>query len=415
MIGEVDRLCAELRTEFPELRVDGGSDEEDDAATAGGRRRDGVEQLARSTQVPPMFGYQRDLAERAASGLLSGESSLLALPTGAGKTRTACVALLEALSSGRLFRAIWLAPSVELVDQAVESMRDLWRDFGSAPDLVLARDQGQFSSVACGILFATPQAVNAWHRRRAGNFGPVDAVVFDEAHQLGAATFREAVEIVSRAGRAPVLGLSATPGRSNLSEMGDLVAMFEGRLLTSDRLKPNPVEVLQRMGILSKLQFKELDPGPGASEAQRISSSVKLLERLEHTGSRSMVFSSSVAAGSVLAAAARSRGIAAEFVDGTTPASIRRRAVERFSSGNLSVLVNFRLFSTGYDCPAVSDVIIGARVGSPILFEQIVGRGARGPRTGGSRVARVWQFENHLALHGLPQSYYRYREFDWGG
>jgi DNA repair protein RadD len=414
MGAEADRLCTELEEEFPNLQVEDGSDFEEPPHVDEARRRAGLEHLDRSKQRPAMFAYQRDLADRAVAGLLNGESSLLALPTGAGKTRTACVALLAALSTGRLLRAVWLAPSIELIDQAVSSMRDLWRDFGSAPNLTLARDQESFARVERGVLFATPQAINAWQRRRVGGLEAVDAVVFDEAHQLGAATFREAVELASGRGLAPVLGLSATPGRRNLSEMDDLVALFGGRLLTSDRLRPNPVEVLQRMGILSKLEFRSIDPGPAASEAQRISSSVKVLERLERVSSRSMVFASSVSAGAVLAAAARSRGISAEFVDGQTPANRRRRAVERFSSGDLAVLVNFRLFSTGYDCPAVSDVLIGARVGSPILFEQIVGRGARGPRTGGSRVARIWQFEDHLALHGLPQSYYRYREFDWG-
>jgi DNA repair protein RadD len=77
------------------------------------------------------------------------------------------------------------------------------------------------------------------------------------------------------------------------------------------------------------------------------------------------------------------------------------------------VLANQHLLAVGYDCPAVTDVVIQNKISSLILFEQIVGRAARGPLTGGSRVASVWEFEDHLALHGLPQSYYRYRDYDW--
>ena len=32
---------------------------------------------------------------------------------------------------------------------------------------------------------------------------------------------------------------------------------------------------------------------------------------------------------------------------------------------------------------------------------------------GGNAIATVWQFEDHLSLHGLPASYHRYEEFDW--
>jgi superfamily II DNA or RNA helicase len=95
------------------------------------------------------------------------------------------------------------------------------------------------------------------------------------------------------------------------------------------------------------------------------------------------------------------------------PAEDRYAIISAFERHKISVLVNQRLLATGYDCPAVTDVLLLTRIGSPILFEQIVGRAARGPRTGGSRVGTIWEFDDHLAMHGLPSSYYRYKDYDW--
>ena len=94
---------------------------------------------------------------------------------------------------------------------------------------------------------------------------------------------------------------------------------------------------------------------------------------------------------------------------------VRLSRLRAFERGDLSVIVNKRLLATGYDCPTVRHVILATRIGSAILFEQIVGRATRGPLVGGHARSTVWEFDDHLAAHGLPQSYYRYSDYDWEG
>jgi superfamily II DNA or RNA helicase len=149
------------------------------------------------------------------------------------------------------------------------------------------------------------------------------------------------------------------------------------------------------------------------TEEGRIPEVVDLCIKLAERNRRVLVFSGSVAGAIVTASALRSCGVGSEAVYSELGTSERDSRISRFGSGEISVLVNQRLLATGYDCPAVSDVVIASKIGSPVLFEQIVGRGARGPKTGGGSRSTIWQFEDHLALHGLPQSYYRYRDFDW--
>ena len=84
-----------------------------------------------------------------------------------------------------------------------------------------------------------------------------------------------------------------------------------------------------------------------------------------------------------------------------------------FEAGNINVLVNQKLLSTGYDCPNIDNVYILGRINSPILFEQIVGRASRGALVGGSSSCKIYVFDNHIKIHGEPNSYTSYVDFGW--
>lgn len=378
--------------------------------------------LTRSDVRPALFDYQEDLVEQA----LGSErlNALLALPTGAGKTRTAVVVVLAGLASGRYGHVVWLAPSVELVEQAFNTFRELWLMQGDLEELYLTRDL-EGASAAPSVVLTTPQSVYSRraHLRHAQENHGRDLIVFDEAHQLGAPTFVEAIELLGAVGlkndessnNVRVLGLSATPGRVDPDETEDLVTLFRGHLLSSALLGPNPVETLQRRGVLARLKFRRLTKSAisAEDEGRRLLIAARACCKLIRSDRKPLVFAATVPGAIVLAEALRGRGLRAEALHAETPAARRRLIVSDFAAGSIEVLVNHRLLATGYDCPAVSDVLILGRVGSPIQFEQIVGRAARGPKTGGSRVATIWDFDEHLKIHGLPNSYYRYRDYDW--
>ena len=201
--------------------------------------------------------------------------------------------------------------------------------------------------------------------------------------------------------------------------MDALVELFQGHLLTSPILGPHPVEELQRRGVLSQLRFRNLSrrAPPSLDEIERLRVVMRACKYLARRGGRVLVFTSSVAAAQALTLILQKGDVKTAWVSGGMPVHERQSRISSFANGMIQVLVNQRLLATGYDCPAITDVIIQKTNSflAKFLFVQIVGRAARGPLTGGSRVATVWQFEYHLALHGLPQSYYRYRDYDWSG
>ena len=376
--------------------------------------------LRRQDMQPTLFDYQTDLVEQ--FGVLCRSkfprnTGLLTLPTGAGKTRTAVVAILSLLTEGAARRVLWLAPTRELLEQAEAATIQAWRSYGRAVDMELVRaDLGSsFSEVSeRGVVFATPQMLVA--RLRRGVVPEADVVVFDEAHHVEAPLFREAVERIRVKRGAAVVGLSATPGRTGEEETERLVDFFQGRLLRSSKLRPDPIRSLQRRGVLAKLAFRDI-PMPRSSRLPRAETTLRALSFDEDRfralvrvakkaaqDARVLVFTASVDHAHVAAVALRREGIAAKAVSSYDPDDVRRRVLQGFDGGYVRVLLNKTLLATGYDCPAVRHVVLATEVRSAILFEQIVGRASRGPLVGGNRRSIVWQFEDHLRIHGLPRS-----------
>lgn len=371
--------------------------------------------LARRSMRPSLFDYQRELADAGTALFHSGNRAMLSLPTGAGKTRTAAFALLSYLCEFPRARVLWLAPTKELLWQARHTITKMWAEFGAAPDLRLTwADDLQTDDHLGSVEFRTVQSLLGDESAR--DFDTPDVVIFDEAHQASAPKFAIALQrLVGAADNSAVLGLSATPWRTNSGQERDLTRIFSNQLLTSQILGRDPVRFLQRRGVLSQLDFRFIHapthtPVPADS---RLAMALKHVVTLAKTANRILVFAQSVAESEAFAHMLTTRGVPAAHLEGNVPDSTRSGILELFSRGQIRVLSNQKLLAVGYDCPAVSDLVLIPRIGSAIMFEQVVGRAARGPRTGGGRKSTIWQFDDHLALHGLPKSYYRNADYQW--
>jgi superfamily II DNA or RNA helicase len=78
------------------------------------------------------------------------------------------------------------------------------------------------------------------------------------------------------------------------------------------------------------------------------------------------------------------RGIPAAVVSGCSKQSARRQAIEQFKEGKVRVLCNCEVLTTGFDAPKVTHVVMGRPTVSQVLYEQMVGRGLRGAKFGGT-------------------------------
>jgi superfamily II DNA or RNA helicase len=74
---------------------------------------------------------------------------------------------------------------------------------------------------------------------------------------------------------------------------------------------------------------------------------------------------------------------------GDTPPSARRWFLERFQAGELRVLCNHSVLTTDFDAPKTDMVLIARQVISPVRYMQMVDRGLRGTRNGGTERCRI--------------------------
>ena len=89
--------------------------------------------------------------------------------------------------------------------------------------------------------------------------------------------------------------------------------------------------------------------------------------------------------------------------------TIRRGVIEDFRSGKIEFLCNFGVLTTGFDAPKTECIAIARPTTSEVLYEQIVGRGLRGPEFGGTETCLVMDFADNIKRLGRPLSYLRFK------
>jgi superfamily II DNA or RNA helicase len=376
---------------------------------------------AGATPAYGLFPHQRRAVIRARKLLRLGRTRLLLhMPTGSGKTRTTMSMVCDYLRENEGRAVLWFASTRELLDQAAREFHKAWSLLGDRPVPIVSAWGGQdadFTDLTDGLIVASLQTVYA--RRSDPGFIPdlgrrVGLIVFDEAHQAVARTYRHVVEQLSAAGQpvTPIVGLSATPGRTFLGGRSDedLAEFFEHtkvELDTAAEGADSPVAYLIRQGYLAEPEFRLLgelpeddDPDSGDDEPDDIGLDQDdymqevlgaTLQLVGESHRRIIVFAASVELAHALAAALRSVGVLADAVDGTTAPELRDTAIRMYKSPAPipRVLVNYGVLTTGFDAPQTSAVVIARPTRSLVLYSQMVGRGIRGPKAGGNRKAVV--------------------------
>lgn len=396
-----------------------------------------------------------------------GKAAMLSLPTGAGKTRVAVEALCDHFAEDRDARrrrnlALWVAHSHELQQQAWECIRQVWQVpprrpsgptirrtsplrivrlwGGRDPDTVEYDDEPT-------VLVASVDQLASWARRRPDFFdcfprGRLAAVVLDEAHSAITREYRYVLVSLGLRQKhrwetlqdaPPVAGLSATPWRSSDEDSRVLRNYFQHRLLRPGTLGPRPVSELRRRGILSRVDAQRLviRDGPEMSrkqmarfrqfnevpndyleelglEGRRNGSILRRLERLPRR-QRMLVFACSVSHAQVLSMALDQYygEDCAAVVTAQTPRSERVDVIERFKEGDgLRFLCNVGVLTMGFDAPKTDAVCMTRPTTSALKYEQMVGRGLRGPKNGGTAMCTVVDVQD-LGLPDGIQSYGR--------
>jgi len=374
-----------------------------------------------------LFDHQRT-AVRSAVNMVRNHPHrvLIHMPTGAGKTRTAISLLSDHLRQTEPTFVLWLAASEELCDQAATEFSSAWsrignrklpllRWWGSDP---LSTDIPADGIAIAGLAKVYSRGVNdlPWWAKLGDR---TSLVVFDEAHQAIAPTYRHVVEtLIARSPNLHLIGLSATPGRTwNDVDADKELASFFGQKKVTLTVPgfDNPVDYLIDEGYLARPAFRSIEYKGAAlteGERNRLASSLDiprdLLKRiaddylrnlaianevrdLARRHKRILVFSATVEHAEILAVVLRAIGVETRAVTASTPSLQRSQAINwyRQVSDETRVLSNFGVLTTGFDAPMTSAALIARPTKSLVLYSQMVGRATRGPLAGGNRDAEI--------------------------
>ena len=99
----------------------------------------------------------------------------------------------------------------------------------------------------------------------------------------------------------------------------------------------------------------------------------------------------------ILKSKGRKNGFICESVTGSTPKFDRDRKLNQFKeTDEKMIMCNFNVLTTGFDAPKVDSIFIARPIQSPVLYNQIVGRGLRGPKQGGGENCEIVTLQDNI-------------------
>jgi len=430
-------------------------------AAAPESRREPEESISGPIELPPLHDFQREVMDglhRLLSSSGRRRRAVISLPTGGGKTRVtveAAVRLVLAPEGGNR-SVVWIAQTDELCEQAVQAFRQVWVNLGAErTDLRIIRLWGGNPNPP-GQELNRPVIVVASIQTLNSRFGAADLewlrkpglTVVDECHHAITPSYTALLRWLDaeapRAGapgrdEAPIVGLSATPFRTDDDESHRLARRFDNCWLPSDQAQL--YTRLRSQGVLARASYEPLQSGTGLTEEelarigrlpeawegldfenlleainQRLASDAprneRIVECIQASAERSiLLFTNSVVHAEEMAARLNLVGIGAAAISGTTPMVARRYFLDRFQRGQISVLCNHSVLSTGFDAPKIEMVLIARQVFSPVRYMQMVGRGLRGEKNGGTASCRIVTVVDNLGRFQDRHPYHYCRQY----
>jgi DNA repair protein RadD len=399
--------------------------------------------------------------------------TLVHMPTGTGKTKTTVHTLIDyymnTLASDGLI--VWIAHTNTLLEQAEETFENVWNVLGlKSINVHRLYDNNEFNEVSIkkGIVFIGVAKLISISKKDSSVFQDLvcnaKLIIFDEAHKITASETSVAVQKLFKHfenNKKRLIGLTATPGRHNNNDLAnDNLAEFFDRNIIS--INPMIIEQLrvslfkamnqelsqldlisyfQERKILSKLIREDIEYDPGdlsvqlknvskkinqgdySSEVIRVVSQdvnrnmsiINRLITLSNQGRQIIFFACGVEHGKFITSILRFNGIKAREIYGLTNTVDRLETIRMFKAGEINVLINCGVLTTGFDSTNIDCVFISRPTSSVVLYSQMIGRGLRGPKMGGNETCLLVDVKDNLEKYSDDNEIFNYFKSYWRG
>ena len=124
-----------------------------------------------------------------------------------------------------------------------------------------------------------------------------------------------------------------------------------------------------------------------------------------------MLFANSVEHAQHLTARLCLSKVPAASIYADTDTAVRQFFIRQFLEGHIKVLANYQVLATGFDAPKTATILMSRPIFSPVRYMQMVGRGLRGPKNGGTYSCKIITVIDNLLQYKDKLAYHYFKEF----
>lgn len=298
--------------------------------------------------------------------------TLLVLPTGTGKTIVFASVAADQVRAGD--RVLILAHRGELLEQAADKLQ---RSTGlvSAVEKAESTCLNSWFRVVVGSV-QTLQRTARLERFPRDYFG---TIIIDEAHHAITDGYRR---ILDYFGDAKVLGVTATPDRGDMRNLGEVFDSLAFEYKLTDAIKEGYLCRILAQTVPLQLDISSVTLSGGDYAVGDLGTALDpYLEQIAAEMARrcksrkTVVFLPLIRTSQKFRDLLNAHGFRAAEVNGQS--DDRRQVLADFDAGKYNVLCNSMLLTEGWDCPSVDCVVVLRPTKVRSLYSQMVGRGTR--------------------------------------
>ena len=317
--------------------------------------------------------YQQEAREAVERQWREGkERTLLVLPTGCGKTIVFAKVTEDCVREGA--RVLILAHRGELLDQAADKL-------------------AAATGLRCAVEKAESSCLDSWYRVVVGSVQTLmrevrlcqfprdyfDAIIIDEAHHSISESYQR---VLRHFDRARVLGVTATPDRGDMKNLGQVFDSLAYEYTLPRAIKEGYLSPIKALTIPLRMDLSGVGVQAGDFKAGDLGTALdpylqQIADEMANycRGRKTVVFLPLVKTSQKFRDILLEHGFAAAEVNGESPD--RAQTLADFDAGRYNVLCNSMLLTEGWDCPTVDCIVVLRPTKVRSLYCQMVGRGTR--------------------------------------
>lgn len=317
--------------------------------------------------------YQNEAKQRIAAQWEAGRSrTLLVLPTGTGKTIVFASVAADRVRAGD--RVLILAHRGELLQQAADKLR-------------------RSTGLVCAVEKAESSCLDSWFRVVVGSVQTLQrparlerfprdyfgTIIIDEAHHAITDGYRRILDYFES---AKVLGVTATPDRGDMRNLGEVFDSLAYEYKLTDAIKEGYLCKIMAQTIPLQLDISGVALSGGDYVVGELGTALdpyleqiaaEMVQRCRDR--KTVVFLPLIKTSQKFRDLLNAKGFRAAEVNGQS--ADRKEVLADFDAGKYNVLCNSMLLTEGWDCPSVDCVVVLRPTKVRSLYSQMVGRGTR--------------------------------------